>query len=78
MQTARLRGLADDVTALAAAVSSTSALDWSSVAADSFRARLAEEVARIRSTAGRIEDAAAAMSAHGARVDGLLPGIRPW
>lgn len=69
---ATVRVAADDVRGLAAQAESAAAEGWRSTSAEAFRERLAEEVASVRLAALRLDDAAAAVSAHAAAVDRVL------
>jgi hypothetical protein len=65
----------------AAQLGRTGAVAWSSLAADRFRAALAEAGGRVLVAAGQTEQAAAAMSRHAEALragDGFLPVGRPW
>lgn len=69
---ARLQAAADDTRRVADRALAAGTSSWQSAAAARFRRRLAEEVERIRSTAGMLDEAAAAMRRHADALDGAL------
>ena len=66
---AQVRKLSDDVRALADRTAASGDVRWRSTAAEAFRRRLAEEVARVRSTAAALDEGAAALRRHALALD---------
>lgn len=72
----RLRAAAQELRSVAETALQVDGVQWSSLAADRFRHRLAVEAAALRRTALRLDDAADAFARIGAGAP-LTPGL-PW
>lgn len=69
----RVHETAQDARQVAVRVTGTSAVEWTSTAADEFRARLAGEAERVRRAAALLDAAAAALQRHAAVLDAVGP-----
>jgi len=66
---ARVQQIGDEVRRLADRTGAVGGLDWRSTAADGFRHRLLEEVARLRAVAAGVDAAADALWRHALAIE---------
>ena len=68
----RVQDVAAQVREVARAAVSAQAATWESLAAEEYRRRVAEEVARLHVVAAVVDDAARALSRHARAVEGAV------
>jgi hypothetical protein len=73
----QLHRLGEEVRVVAAQLLAGAEVEWHSLAASAFRARLSEESLRVRRCADEVDAAAAALAAHGCALRDVLGAAGP-